>query len=113
MTLNDLITRVAQTTHRTDLTALVPAWAQDATERINRRFGVTLVMGAATDPLPAPDLIYLFATMQAAYEYLNNGDNAQAYSTKWELECDRQNVLNPGSVLDNYAAAPPYIMKVT
>ena len=108
MTLNDLITRIEQTTHRTDLASLVPTWAADATERINRRFGVNLVLA---DPLPAPDLIYFYATMQAAYEYLNNGENAQTYSTKWELECDRQNVLNPGSALDNYASAPPYIMK--
>lgn len=111
MTLQDLKDRIASVLHRSDLTNSIPNWIADATERINRRFGIALVSPAAdTDPLPAPDLLYLYASLASGYEHLNNGDNARYYAERWELEADREVVLNPGGATDNYAAEPPAII---
>ena len=108
MTLTELETKIAQTLHRTDMAAVIPGFIADANERINRRFGVALTVAA-----DIPDdlqLLYFYAAMQAANEHLNNGDNARYYSEAWELEADRQNVLQPGTVTDNYADEPPFIV---
>lgn len=113
MTPAELKSRVAQTLHRTDLTAQITNFLADAQERINRRFGTELTVPA--DDVPFPDgtpLLYFYATLQGAYEFLNNGDNARYYAQAWELEGDRQNVLQPGTVTDNYAAEPPFIVGV-
>jgi hypothetical protein len=111
MTPADLKTRIAQITHRTDLGAQLDNFVNDANERINRRFGVSLTVPADADPFAEGIyLLYLFAALAAAYEHLNNGDNAAYYSNKWELEADRQNVLQPGTVTDNYATDLPYMM---
>ena len=107
MTFAELQTKIAQTLHRTDMTSVIPQFIDDANERINRRFGVALTVG--TDIPAGTQLLYFYAAMQAANEYLNNGDNARYYAEAWELEGDRQNVLQPGTVTDNYAAEPPFI----
>jgi hypothetical protein len=39
--------------------------------------------------------MFLYSALQAAYEHLNNGDNANYYKDAFELEADRQNVLQP------------------
>ncbi len=110
MTPADLKTRIAQITHRNDFGVQLDNFVADANLRINRRFGIALVVPADADPLPDGTYqLYLFAALTAAYEHLNNGDNARYYDQKWELEADRQNVLNPGTVTDNYAAEPPFI----
>lgn len=96
--------------HRTDLGAQLPNFVNDANERINRRFGTALTVPVDTDPLPTgTDQLYLFAALASGYEYLNNGDNAKYYDGKWELEADRQNVLQPGTATDNYATEFPYM----
>ena len=105
MTPTELNTKVASALHRADLTTQITGFIGDAKERLERRFGV--VLDTSTDIPPATELLFYYGTMQAAYEYLNDGDNARYYSDRWELECDRQNVLNPGTVTDNYAAEPP------
>jgi hypothetical protein len=113
MTANELITRVAQIMHRADLGAQLPNWVADATRRINRRFGIELPVPVNGDVLPVgTEDLFLWAALTQGYEHLNNGDNAKYYDQKWELEADRQNVLSPGSVTDNYAAAPPFIAGV-
>ena len=107
MTLSEIYTKIAQTLHRSDLVAVIPSFVVDALERINRRFGTVITL---TDPTPAgTDLLFFYAAMQAAHEYLNNGDNARYYADAWEKEADRQNVLQPGTVTDNYAAEPPFV----
>jgi hypothetical protein len=113
MTPADVKTRISQILHRSDLAAQLPNWVNDANERINRRFGIELVVPADDAPLPAGTYqLYLFAGLVSGYEHLNNGDNARYYDGKWELEADRQNVLQPGTVTDNYAADPPFIAGV-
>ena len=111
MTPAELKTRVAQTLHRTDLTDQITNFLADAQERINRRLSVALTVPA--DDVPFPDgtpLLYFYATLQGAYEFLNNGDNARYYAQAWELEADRQNVLSPGTVTDQFAGEPPVII---
>lgn len=111
MTPAELKTRVAQTLHRSDLTLQINNFVLDAQERINRRFGVALALPADNDQLPeGTALIYFYATLQGAHEFLNNGDNARYYAQAWELEADRQNVLSPGTATDQFAAAPPVII---
>jgi hypothetical protein len=113
MTPAELKARIAQIMHRSDLGAQLPNFVNDANERINRRFGTTLTVPADADPLPTgTDQLYLFAALVAGYEFLNNGDNARYYDEKWELEADRQNILQPGTVTDNYATDFPYMVGV-
>lgn len=108
MTLQDLKDRIASITHRKDLSAQMNDFISDAQLRMQRRFGITF---AAIDPVPArTEMMFLYAALQSAYEHLNNGDNAKYYADKFELEADRQNVLDPGTVTDNYATEPPYII---
>jgi hypothetical protein len=108
MTLQDLKDRIAAILHRKDLTALMDGFISDAQFKIERRFGILLPV---IDPIPAQtELLFLYAGLESAYEHLNNGDNAKYYFDKFELEADRQNVLNPGTVTDNFAAAPPVII---
>ena len=108
MTLQDLKDRIAAILHRNDLTPQMDNFVSDAQFKIERRFGVLL---PAIDPIPAQtELLFLYAGLESAYEHLNNGDNARYYFDKFELEADRQNVLNPGTITDNYAAEPPVII---
>jgi len=108
MTLQDLKDRIAAILHRSDLTPQMDNFIADAQQRIERRFGIVL---PAIDPIPAgTETLFLTASLQSGYEHLNNGDNAGYYNQRWELEADRQNVLNPGTVTDNYAAEPPAII---
>lgn len=108
MNIADLKLRIAQIAHRTDLGPQLDNFIADALDRINRRFGVALALPSGTDPLPeGTDLLWLYASLVSCYTFLNNGDNARSYDAAWELEADRQNVLNPGTVLDNYEAAAP------
>ena len=114
MNYTELEARLAGIAHRTDLTTTIPLFVADANERINRRFGLTLVSPDTTNPtndvLTNFPLLYIYAAAQSMFEYLNNGQNAQYYNGLWELECDRQNVLNPYTVTDHYTADnPPYI----
>jgi len=90
-------------------------FVEDARLKLNRRFGLTLVpLVADTDTNPVLTefpLLYLYAAVQSGFEYLNNGNNAQYIFDKWEIECDRQNILNPYSVTDHYTAdAPPAML---
>lgn len=107
MTLQDLKDRIAAILHRTDLTSQMDNFVSDAQFKIERRFGIVI---PAIDPIPTQtELLFLYAGLESAYEFLNNGDNARYYFDKFELEADRQNVLNPGTITDNYAAEPPFI----
>jgi hypothetical protein len=116
MTLQDLKDRIAAILHRSDLTTQMDDFIGDAQQKIERRFGITL---ASIDPIPTgTETLFLLSSLQSAYEYLNNGDNAVYYHERFELEADRQNVLNPGTVTDPYVIvdgtgatviSPPYI----
>jgi len=107
--------RLAGIAHRSDLTSQLPLFVADATERINRRFGLELaplVSDNDTNPvLTSFPLLYEYSAAQSMFEYLNNGQNAIYYSDRWERECDRQNVLNPYTATDKYTATnPPVIL---
>jgi hypothetical protein len=107
--------RLAGLAHRSDLTNQLPLFIEDARERINRRFALQLVpLNSDTDTndvLSNYPLLYVYASAQSMYEYLNNGDNAMYYDNLWERECDRQNVLNPYTVTDHYTLTnPPVIL---
>jgi hypothetical protein len=108
MTLQDLKDRIAAILHRKDLTPQLDNFVVDARYKIERRFGILLPY---IEPIPPQtELLFLYAGLESAYEHLNNGDNAKYYFDKFELEADRQNVLNPGTITDNFAAAPPVII---
>ena len=109
MTADEITTRIAQILHRSDLGPQMANFVSDANERINRRFGTAFVVPVGTAPLPAGDLLYLYAALVSANLFLNNGDNARTFEQAWELECDRQNVLSPGGTVDAYTTEPPFI----
>ena len=107
--------RLAGISHRSDLTNQLPLFVQDATERINRRFNLTLpelVSDLDTNAvLTQFPLLYVYSASSSMFEYLNNGENAMYYDNKWEVECDRQNVLSPYTATDAYTEDnPPYIL---
>ena len=110
MTPSALKTRIAQVTHKSDLTGQMDNFLADALAKINERFGVALVQ--PTDNVDYPtgtDLLFLYAALVSAYEFTHNADAAAYYNEKYELWADRLNVLNPGTDADNYAAECPFI----
>lgn len=119
MTLQELQQRIASILHRSDLTMQLPNFTDDARLKIERRFGIRFT---SIDPIPdQTEMLFLYAGLQSAYEHLNNGDNAVYYHDRFELEADRQNVLNPGTVTDIYTTTddtgavvldPPFIAGV-
>jgi len=112
MTLSDLKTRIAEVLHRTDLGPDLGNFVSDATERINRRFGVSLVTPAAdTDPLPAGDLLYLYAACQSGYEFLNDGDNAAAASDRFNNEVMTDRWSNTGATTDQFSGVAPVVRR--
>lgn len=119
MNYGQLKTRIASALHRSDLTARIPDFVGDATVRINNRLGLglaDLVADDDTNPvLTDSPLLYLYAGMQAGYEYLNNGDNAQYYGRRFEATADIVNVTGNDASTDPYLAAgvPPFINGVS
>lgn len=108
MTLDELKTRIAQILHRTDLGPQLDNFISDAQFKIERRYGIIL---AAIDPIPPQtESLFLYSALESAYEHLNNGDNAKYYFDKFELEADRQNVLNPGTITDNFTGTTPAVL---
>ena len=117
MNYTELEARLAGIAHRTDLTTTIPLFVADATERINRRFGLQLVSPVAdtdtNDVLTNFPLLYIYAAAQSMFEYLNNGDNAIYYNGLWEVETNRQNISNPNTVTDQYTADNPPVISFT
>jgi hypothetical protein len=109
MTPAQMKTRIAEVMHRNDLTGQMANFMADAMERINRKFGVALVLPADNEPLPAPDLLFLYAGLQAGYEFTNNGENAVFASDRFEQECRGQFLTGNGSATDQFAGVPPVI----
>ncbi len=114
MTYDQLASRVAAVIHRQDLASLMPSWAQDATDRINRRFGLQL---AAPDNSMTSNAVlsgwgdlYLFACLVSAYEHLSNPGQAQYYEQRFMAEADRQNITAASSATDPYTTEPPVIV---
>jgi hypothetical protein len=123
MTYLELKNRIAQTTHRTDLTLQMDSFSDDATDKIRSRFS----MAATALPYLRNDtdtnviltefpLLYVYASLKAAFEHLNNGDNAIYMRDMWEEEVSKQNITakSVSGGTDPYyspggSAGPPYI----
>ena len=109
----DLKTRLSMTCHRVFKDTEYFSFTADATERINRRLNLQLVTPVAdadtNEVLTAYPLLYVYAALIAAYEHLNNGDNATYYEQAWQEECAGQNITQAAST-DPYATEPP-VMK--
>lgn len=99
--------------HRTDLATTVPTFIEAARIKINRRFGLSLAPltnDSSTNAVLTdwPDL-YQFESLRAAYEWLNDGDNATYYGQRFEQECANQNLTAESIATDQYADEPPQI----
>ena len=96
MIYSELKTMLASLSHRSDLSARMGMYSGNATECINRRFGLALaplVADGDTNPVLTECLfLYIFAAMQALNEDLNNGENAIYYSNRFNQEADNQNI---------------------
>ena len=119
MNYGQLKARIASTMHRSELlTTQVPNFVADATVRINNRLGLGLAPLVADDDtnpvLTDSYLLYLYAGLQAGYEFLNNGDNAEYYGRRFEATADIVNVTGNDASTDPYLAAgvPPFILGV-
>ena len=105
---------VAAWLHRSDLTATqIPNFILAATERINRRFNLSLANLVddtdTNDVLTSFPMIYAYAAVEEGYIYMHNGDAATTYADRWEKECDRANVLQSGTALDEFGTETPYM----
>ena len=101
MNLGELSTRVAQITHRSDLAPQATNFADDATKKINRRLGLELE--PLVDPTDTNEiltnypLLYLYAALVSAFEYIHEGDAARMYNDRWLEEIDYQYITAPGT----------------
>jgi len=111
-TATDIKNRIAQVMHRTDLGTQLDNFLNDALERINRDFGVSLVLPPTGQPLPASDLLFLYAGLQAGYEYTNDGDNAIYAAKRYQEEVSWEGMTNTGKPTDQFAGEPPVIVGV-
>lgn len=113
MNYGELKTRLAQIAHRSDLSSQMENFTQDATEKINRRFGLALAPlvedSDANDVIKNWPLLYLYAALQSLNEFVNNGDNATYFGTLWENEANRQNITGASSATDGWNSEPPQI----
>jgi hypothetical protein len=109
MTPAQMKARIAQVMHRDDLGDQMANFMADATEKINRKFGVALVLPADDKPLPAPDMLYLYAGLQAGFEFANDGDNAVFASDRFAQEAAAQFLTGNGSATDQFGGVAPVI----
>ena len=99
MNYQGMILRLAQTAHRNDLSAQMPNFMNDATERINRRLTLALTLDT-TQPdstnsvLTDQPMLYYYAGLQSLYEFVNEGDNAMTANERYEDEISRYNVTS-------------------
>jgi hypothetical protein len=114
MTYGQLKARLVSVSHRTDLTASLPDFVEDARIKLNSRFGLTLAPFVAdTDTntvLTNFPLLYLYASLQALYEHLNNGDNAGYYKGLFDEQCSLQNITANSGATDPYYSSPPVVI---
>jgi hypothetical protein len=98
MDFTGLSAEVLSISHRSDLAAQVDNFALHATERINRRLGLDLVSPASgtdtNDILTNWPLLYIYGTLVALYEYINEGDNVRHYRQAFMQEIDGQNITS-------------------
>ena len=113
MTYAELQAQVAAHLHRGDLGTRIPEFIDAARQRINRRFDAELVelTGDSDTDAVLTDFstLYLYAACEEGYIYLHNAEAASTYGQKWEKECDRHNVLQPGTALDQFGDVTPYV----
>ena len=105
---------ISSISHRPDLATSMPLFVDTAREKINRRFRLALVSFTTdTDTnavLTECPLIYIYASLQALHEFINNGDNAIYYKSLWDDECSLQNISGGFASTDPlYIDTPPVI----
>ena len=110
MLISELKTRIAQVMHRTDLTPQMGNFVADAYERVNRRFGTSFAVGADTDALPAPDLLFLWPALQSANEFIRNGDDAVWAGQQFVNEANQQNITGGDSTVNPYPEGEPPVI---
>jgi hypothetical protein len=111
----ELKTRLADILHRADLTGQMDNFVQDATERINARFGTAfphLVLDTDTNavleaPAMAPEQpdakrLYIFASLVSAYTFTNDGENALSYDKQFESAASAVAMAHKIPELDPY-----------
>ena len=109
MTYDQLITRLADISHRNDLGAQMANFVADANGTINRRFGVNLVAPSHTVDVPvATEQLYLFAALESLYQYTANLDSAEYYRGQFADHANRQGMLS-GLDTDEFACIPPAV----
>lgn len=98
MDFTGLSAEVLGISHRSDLADQVDNFALHATERINRRLGLSLTSPASgtdtNDILTNWPLLYIYATLAALYEFINEGDNVRYYNGRFVEEIDAQNITS-------------------
>jgi len=114
----ELKTWLAQISHRSDLSAVLPNFIADATALINLRFNLTLApLVADTDTNSVLDLhplLYQYAGARSLYEFTNNGENATYYGERWNALANAVNVTNPANAElqdPDWATTPPAIVR--
>jgi len=97
----ELTQQLTQVSHRSDLQSQMYNFVQSATEKLNRRLNLSLVpLVADTDTneiLTDWPLLYLYASLAALYQYIEEGDNMSTYLQLWDGEVNQQNITAPGT----------------
>jgi hypothetical protein len=129
MNYGDLKTRITGILHRPDLVPKYDDFALDATERVNARFGTafpTLLLDTDTNavleaPIPLPGepaqptagQLYVCGMLEAAYLFLNDGENAMTYSQRFDAAANQVSMAGKIPELDPYTVGglPPAIVR--
>lgn len=110
----ELKNRLTAISHRPDLASELPYFISDCNNRLNVRFSMANPeLTADTDTneiLTSFPQLYITGSLQALYEFLNNGDNAIYYNQRFNEECDRANTSGYStSATDPSYGQPLYI----
>lgn len=91
----ELKNRLIAISHRTDLVSEVPNFISDCNTRLNVRFSMANPMFTSDSEtnliLTEQPQLYITGSLQALYEFVNNGDNAIYYNQRFIDECNNAN----------------------
>lgn len=101
MTFAELYAKMADKSHRKDMTARIPGFVDDARTILNMRLGLELVPPA--DPADTDEiltdwpLLYFYLAMVELYEFIEEYETGSYYDAKWEREADRYYITRAGT----------------
>ena len=110
MNYGELKSQIATWAHRNDFTAVIPSFVEQVTQRLNRRFGITLtplVNDVDTNLiLDNNPTLYLYGCLRQGAIYTHDQPATEAYNALYNIEVDRMNITYAA---EEWNTTPPVV----